>query len=184
MRKNKGITLVALVVTIIVLIILAGISIYLVLSENGIITRTWQAKERYLNEQIIEKNILSSYENNIDEYINQTISSDRETISSNLEILTYNFFNHNQTAITYTFTKNYKTAIAIVGASNNYSSGIGKISPTLSAGTCQYLYNNSLLRNGSYSLHGSLVKMENVIVGDKVAIECDYYTIYAIIAIQ
>ena len=45
MKNNKGITLVALVVTIIVLIILAGISINLVLGDNGIITIAKKAKE-------------------------------------------------------------------------------------------------------------------------------------------
>ena len=45
MKSNKGITLVALVVTIIVLIILAGISINLVLGDNGIITIAKKAKE-------------------------------------------------------------------------------------------------------------------------------------------
>ena len=45
MKKENGITLVALVVTIIVLIILAGISINLVLGDNGIITIAKKAKE-------------------------------------------------------------------------------------------------------------------------------------------
>ena len=45
MKKEKGVTLVALVVTIIVLIILAGISINLVLGDNGIITIAKKAKE-------------------------------------------------------------------------------------------------------------------------------------------
>ena len=45
MKNNKGITLVALVVTIIVLIILAGISINLILGDNGIITIAKRAKE-------------------------------------------------------------------------------------------------------------------------------------------
>lgn len=44
LRKEKGITLVALVVTIVVLLILAGISLNLVLGQNGIITRAQQAK--------------------------------------------------------------------------------------------------------------------------------------------
>ena len=44
-KKQKGITLVALVVTIIVLIILAGISINLILGDNGIITIAKKAKE-------------------------------------------------------------------------------------------------------------------------------------------
>ena len=45
MKNQKGVTLVALVVTIIVLIILAGISINLILGDNGIITIAKKAKE-------------------------------------------------------------------------------------------------------------------------------------------
>ena len=44
-KNNNGVTLVALVVTIIVLIILAGISINLLLGDNGIITIAKKAKE-------------------------------------------------------------------------------------------------------------------------------------------
>ena len=44
-KNQKGITLVALVVTIIVLILLAGISINLILGNNGIITIAKKAKE-------------------------------------------------------------------------------------------------------------------------------------------
>lgn len=48
MRKTNenGITLIALVVTIIVLIILAGVSISLLAGENGILNRTIEAKEK------------------------------------------------------------------------------------------------------------------------------------------
>lgn len=52
--RNKGITLIALVVTIIVLIILAGVSINLILSENGIIQRTKAAKIEQTKAQILE----------------------------------------------------------------------------------------------------------------------------------
>ena len=45
-KKNKGITLIALVVTIIVLLILAGISITMLTGQNGILNRTGEAKER------------------------------------------------------------------------------------------------------------------------------------------
>lgn len=45
-NNENAITLVALVVTIIVLIILAGISISLVLGDNGIITKAKDAKEQ------------------------------------------------------------------------------------------------------------------------------------------
>ena len=45
-KKNKGITLIALVVTIIVLLILAGISISMLTGQNGILNRTHEAKEK------------------------------------------------------------------------------------------------------------------------------------------
>ena len=45
MKRNKGITLIALVVTIVVLLILAGISISMLGGENGIITKAQEAKE-------------------------------------------------------------------------------------------------------------------------------------------
>lgn len=44
--KIEGITLISLVITIVVLIILAGLAIYLGLSNNGIFNRTKEAKER------------------------------------------------------------------------------------------------------------------------------------------
>ena len=44
MRKENGITLIALVITIVVLVILGGVSVYLVLGQNGIITRAQNAK--------------------------------------------------------------------------------------------------------------------------------------------
>ena len=46
LKKNKGITLVALVVTIVILLILAGISINMVLGENGIVRRANEARSR------------------------------------------------------------------------------------------------------------------------------------------
>ena len=46
MKKNKGITLVALVVTIVVLLILAGVSINLVLGDNGIIAKAKEAQRK------------------------------------------------------------------------------------------------------------------------------------------
>ena len=45
MKRTKGITLIALVVTIVVLLILAGVSINLVIGQNGIITRAGDAKD-------------------------------------------------------------------------------------------------------------------------------------------
>ena len=45
-QKNKGITLIALVITIIVLLILAGVTIATLTGDNGILTRATEAKEK------------------------------------------------------------------------------------------------------------------------------------------
>ena len=44
-KKQRGITLIALVVTIIVLLILAGVSVSMLTGQNGILTNAAKAKE-------------------------------------------------------------------------------------------------------------------------------------------
>lgn len=53
-KKNPGITLIALVVTIVVLLILAGISISMLTGQNGILNRATEAKEKTDQAQIDE----------------------------------------------------------------------------------------------------------------------------------
>lgn len=55
MKKNKGITLIALVITIIILLILAGISIATLTGQNGLLTKANTAKEITKEEGIKEK---------------------------------------------------------------------------------------------------------------------------------
>ena len=45
-KKNRGITLIALVVTVIVILVLAGVSISMLTGENGILKRAAEAKEK------------------------------------------------------------------------------------------------------------------------------------------
>ena len=45
-KKEKGITLIALVITIVVLLILAGVTITALSGDNGILTRAKDAKEK------------------------------------------------------------------------------------------------------------------------------------------
>ena len=47
MKNSKGITLIALVVTIVVLLILAGVSINVLMGDNGIIKSTQDAKQKW-----------------------------------------------------------------------------------------------------------------------------------------
>lgn len=68
MYKNKGITLIALVITIIILLILAGVAI-LQLTENGFFEKAKLAKEKQDNAQKLENITLADYENKIGEYV-------------------------------------------------------------------------------------------------------------------
>ena len=54
-KQEKGITLIALVVTIVVLLILAGVSISLVLNNNGVISKSKEARKQYAEAQTNEE---------------------------------------------------------------------------------------------------------------------------------
>ena len=67
MRREKGITLIALVITIIVLLILAGVSIAMLTGENGILTQAKKAKEETEKAAEEEERQLSELESIITE---------------------------------------------------------------------------------------------------------------------
>ena len=66
MKKNNGITLVALVLIIIILIILAGVAIS-TLINNGIIDKAKTATQEYKNAQDYEETQIAKYSNDIEE---------------------------------------------------------------------------------------------------------------------
>lgn len=68
MKKQKGITLIALVITIIVLLILAGVTIAMVAGDNGILTRTDNASENTRGGKVEEAKLLWQNEKKIAEY--------------------------------------------------------------------------------------------------------------------
>ena len=65
MKKNKGITLIALVITIIILLILAGVAIAQ-LTDSGLFGKAKLAKQTQENSEAIENDTLKQYENAID----------------------------------------------------------------------------------------------------------------------
>ena len=67
-QANKGITLIALVVTIVVLIILATVSINTLLGDNGIIARAQKARDSYSNSQKSEDEQMAVLANEMAEY--------------------------------------------------------------------------------------------------------------------
>jgi len=71
-KQEKGITLITLVVTIVVLLILAGVSLSLVLNNNGVISRTKEAKNRYAEAQTNEEKQLNEASDWIKEIVGDT----------------------------------------------------------------------------------------------------------------
>ena len=72
MKSNKGITLIALVVTIIVLMILAGIAVAALMGDNGIIKRAGEAKESQRGATVQDEVTLALSENKMTDEINKT----------------------------------------------------------------------------------------------------------------
>lgn len=85
MKGERGITLIALVVTIVVLIILAGVSISLILGDNGIIAKAKQGKQSYQEASILEKVEMELVEYNTDKRVNGEEAEIKEALDKLLE---------------------------------------------------------------------------------------------------
>ncbi len=101
-ENSKGITLVVLVITVIILLILAGVSI-LALTQNGLFEKAELAKEKTESKQINENKILEDYEKILDEHIN----GDRENSNSDEWIFLKKSYLHDDN-IKYTLENNDK----------------------------------------------------------------------------
>lgn len=77
--KNKGITLVALIVTIIILLILAGISIS-TLTNTGIFEKVKESKRASENAEKEQNQVLDEYENELNNYIPTPISKTEKKV--------------------------------------------------------------------------------------------------------
>lgn len=86
LRKNqKGITLIALVVTIVVLLILAGVSIAMLGGENGLITRAQEAAEETRGASVEEERDLWKANQYLDDYASGSSESLQELIDRLVE---------------------------------------------------------------------------------------------------
>ena len=71
-KSEQGVTLMALVITIIVLLILAGITIQMALDDNGIIKQAKNAKNKYESSREAEQIALGQASNSIQDAMNST----------------------------------------------------------------------------------------------------------------
>ena len=86
MRKTngqKGITIVALVITIIILLILATISIQS-LTNTGLFAKAKEAKEKSQNAEENQEKILNEYEDELNKYISGNVKNQVKKIADNI----------------------------------------------------------------------------------------------------
>ena len=76
LRNKQGITLVALVITIVILIILATVAINFAFGNNGLINRAEDAKKYYANDTAYTEEALS----NVESYISEIVGEEGEDI--------------------------------------------------------------------------------------------------------
>ena len=74
-KENEGITLVALVVTIVVLLILVGISLNLVLGQNGIISRAQDARNQTAEGQVNTEKAVNALTDKMEDLISENENS-------------------------------------------------------------------------------------------------------------
>ena len=103
MKQNNGLTLIALVITIIVLLILAGVSLALTIGNNGILSRATTVESTYNQSEVLEELKTLTAEKYLAAY-NETLGKDLET-KYNTDILLRDFFDTEKHIIDYNNSK-------------------------------------------------------------------------------
>ena len=85
--ENEGVTLIALVITIIVLLVLAGVSVSAIVGDNGILTRATTVEEEYSKSEIDEQLQLIINQELVDAYKDVSGTSNDISTVFNEEIL-------------------------------------------------------------------------------------------------
>ena len=114
-RNRRGITLVALVITIIILLILAGVAIT-TLTQTGLFENAKQAKQKSKNAQELENVTLANYENKIDSTVNgsrDTVTISKEEYQELKEEITPKEINFQ---LTIPYTKLYRKETYVIGS--------------------------------------------------------------------
>ena len=81
MEKNKGLTLISLVITIIILLILAGVSINLIIGDNGILARATNVEVTFNKSEVIEEINILATEKYLDAYNKASAAADVANLS-------------------------------------------------------------------------------------------------------
>ena len=117
LKSERGITLVALVVTIVVLLILAGITIMYTMGENSIFKKAQDAKDKTAEAVKNEQEYMNSIDNMVNGYINGTGNGGGSTPTGPV-VDNSSTGEHTETTVEYTWEQIDKIAQAIANSSD------------------------------------------------------------------
>lgn len=171
MQRKSGITLISLVVTIVILLILAGITIGTLTGNNGILTRASEAKEKTRAGEINERISLVVSENQIAEYSNGRKITKAELVS---QLKTEGKLKHEEVALLET-----QDVITIGGITIDFSilssqSGEITVNGYTYASEAEYNYLNSVFGNKKISILGDSISTLKEYIPDGYA---SYYSL-------
>ena len=93
-KKENGITLVALVITVVIMLILAGVAIAAVVDGDGLFSKTRQAAETHENATEKENDQIQTLMNEIDKYLTGTVNDNNEGINPEEVAIIGDFVNY------------------------------------------------------------------------------------------
>ena len=141
LKSNKAITLVALIITIIVLLILAGVSLSMVLGENGLINKTQSSVNRYQESSENEQNLLNKVEEYFDKLEKNVSNKVEDKKEGEIELSATNVENYGKIVTNYTSESSDKWILYYQDSNNVY------LRSEKSAGFPRGVYTSSLLDN-------------------------------------
>ena len=149
---ERGITLVALIVTIIVLLILAGVTINTIFGENGLINKAKTAAQKYKEQSELEKTKLGELENWISGY-----GTNGESGQENVKREYYTQDSLDKTFI-YTFDNKENTALKLKSANSNLDASLNNVEIT-KYGLRFKSENNSFIPIGEFNYNNFTVEV-------------------------
>ena len=122
--KNRGITLIALIITIIIMLILAGIVLSLTIGENGIIKKAQIAGQNYIDAAQYEENMLQQGEYYLaNDREGEDLKQEVESLKNQLATITSAITIHVDTSINQSITTT-NTKVPLSSTMNQSGMGI------------------------------------------------------------
>ena len=151
MRKNKGITLIALIITIIVLLILAGVALATLTGQGNIIGNAENAVGKYNNESCIEQKTL----NQIEKFFAEKLDRNEPIVKSKQESVTITVGESYETSSYFEIEQNGSSPIKSIEYNVDNTSSLGEGTHTVICTVTKENGKSTILQKTSNYLHSS-----------------------------